>query len=68
MSTSLLLYLIHINVVFYLFFFFFCPDFNECEVANLCEHNGTCINNNGSYICNCTDGWQGQHCKDGKQD
>lgn len=41
-------------------------DVDECEITELCKHNGTCINNNGSYICNCTDGWQGQHCEDGQ--
>lgn len=28
-------------------------------------HNGTCINNNGSYVCECIAGWQGHHCEDG---
>lgn len=41
-------------------------DVDECEITELCKHNGTCINNNGSYICNCTDGWQGHHCEDGQ--
>lgn len=40
-------------------------DINECNVKDLCKHNGTCINNNGSYVCNCSEGWQGQHCEDG---
>lgn len=39
---------------------------DECQLTELCKHNGTCINNNGSYVCNCEDGWQGQHCEDGK--
>lgn len=41
-------------------------DMDECQLTDLCKHNGTCINNNGSYICNCEVGWQGQHCEDGK--
>lgn len=40
-------------------------DINECNVKDLCKHNGTCINNNGSYVCNCSEGWQRQHCEDG---
>lgn len=40
-------------------------DINECNVKDLCKQNGTCINNNGSYVCNCSEGWQGQHCEDG---
>ena len=44
----------------------FNADVNECKVANMCNHYGTCINTNGSYVCDCTDGWHGQHCEDGK--
>ena len=47
-------------------FFLSLPDVNECQSIDLCVNNGTCINTNGSYICNCTDGWQGQHCDLGK--
>lgn len=45
---------------------FLFKDYNECEQQNICEHNGTCINNNGSYVCDCTDGWKGKHCSDGR--
>lgn len=31
-----------------------------------CENNGTCHNNNGSYTCECMEGYQGQHCQDGE--
>lgn len=41
-------------------------DINEGNVKDLCKHNGTRFNNNGSYVCNCSEGWQGQHCEDGK--
>lgn len=40
-------------------------DVNECDFAP-CKNNGTCINNNGSYVCECIHGWQGQHCDDGR--
>jgi hypothetical protein len=42
--------------------FYFIPDVNECETFSPCQNNGTCINNNGSYVCNCTEGWQGHNC------
>lgn len=41
-------------------------DVDECQKTDLCKHNGTCINSNGSYVCDCADGWQGQHCEEGK--
>lgn len=72
MLTSLLSYSIQINV----FFFFkttikrvdcICiKDIDECQMLHLCKNNGTCLNNNSSYVCSCEDGWRGQHCEDGK--
>ena len=57
-----------LNHVIYLIFYFSShlqfSDVNECQF-NPCENNGTCINNNGSYTCNCTDGWQDKDCKKG---
>lgn len=38
---------------------------DEC-INSPCKHEGTCYNNEGSYFCNCTDGWQGQNCEKGK--
>lgn len=43
----------------------FYTDVNECDAYTPCRNNATCINNNGSYVCNCTEGWQGHDCKDG---
>lgn len=40
-------------------------DVQECSTINLCLNNGTCFNNNGSYSCQCTEGWQGQNCETG---
>lgn len=40
-------------------------DLDECVVANPCQNNGTCNNNNGSYVCTCNDGWQGKDCEKG---
>lgn len=41
-------------------------DIDECQMLHLCKNNGTCLNTKGSYVCNCEEGWRGQHCKDGK--
>jgi hypothetical protein len=41
-------------------------DVDECTEYEPCQNNGTCVNNNGSYTCICTTGWQGKHCDDGK--
>lgn len=41
------------------------PDIDECAVSFPCQNNGTCVNNNGSYVCECTDGYMGRHCKEG---
>lgn len=40
-------------------------DVQECSTINPCLNNGTCFNNNGSYSCQCTEGWQGQNCETG---
>lgn len=40
-------------------------DVQECSTINPCLNNGTCFNNNGSYSCQCTEGWQGQNCEKG---
>ena len=35
-----------------------CEDINECEVDNGdCEANNKCINNDGSFECDCLDGF-----------
>jgi len=30
-------------------------------------NNGICVNTEGSYRCNCTEGYGGQHCEIGKK-
>lgn len=42
-------------------------DVDECEVFSPCRNNATCLNSNGSYQCDCVDGWQDQHCDRGKR-
>ena len=35
-------------------------DIDECDNgSHLCSENATCINNHGSYTCNCTEGFTG---------
>lgn len=29
---------------------------------SICKHNGTCIDTEGSYKCNCTPAWTGFNC------
>jgi hypothetical protein len=43
-------------------------DDNECEApeGSPCQNNGTCINTQGSYQCDCVEGWQNHDCQDGK--
>ena len=35
---------------------------NPCE-PNPCEHGGTCTNDNGNPMCDCTDKWEGSTCQ-----
>ena len=35
---------------------FHCNDVNECETP-ICDENGTCTNNVGSYTCACNTGY-----------
>ena len=44
---------------------YFVLDLDECKLKiNLCDSNARCININGSYICQCDDGYSGDgfHC------
>lgn len=50
-----------------LFIFSFYLDVNECEIRpSLCSPNGKCLNLEGNYTCNCSQGWTGDNCLTGK--
>ena len=35
-------------------------DINECDVnTHNCSNNAECFNTNGSFVCNCSDGFSG---------
>jgi len=37
-----------------------CSDINECETGDFeCDDNAECINTEGSYECNCNNGYEG---------
>lgn len=45
-------------------------DVDECSDASLgneslCFNNGSCVNNLGSYTCNCSAEWTGSRCEIG---
>lgn len=44
----------------------FFADVDEC-VNFPCQRSGICLNINGSYMCKCPDGWEGQNCEFGKR-
>ena len=39
-------------------------DIDECE-ENPCQNEGTCENEEGSYTCNCGEGFKGDNCDEG---
>ena len=41
-----------------------CVDIDECYSQSVCPKNAKCKNTEGSYICNCFDGFEGDYCTD----
>ena len=42
-------------------------DIDECTDDNPCRNNANCTNNVGSYFCNCTTGFAGKNCTEGRK-
>ena len=40
------------------------PDIDECFNTTLCHELAYCVNTNGSYTCNCSDGYDGDGVED----
>ena len=38
---------------------------DECA-SNPCHPHGECVDQVNSFICDCEEGWTGQHCEQGK--
>ena len=34
-------------------------DINECKTERACGENAECVNNKGSFLCNCKNGYHG---------
>ena len=41
-----------------------CVDIDECTKQTVCPENAECQNTEGSYSCNCFEGFQGDYCTD----
>ena len=41
--------------------FVLCQDVDECETVE-CANGGTCINQVGSFYCDCPQGYTGDYC------
>ena len=69
MTASLLQQItINIDLSYGFMLFFYFIDINECkELVALCR-NGRCRNTEGSFTCECADGYtltpDGEHCRD----
>ena len=46
--------------------FSFVTDVDECA-SNPCDNNGICTDITDGYICNCTAGWTGPRCGQGRE-
>ena len=44
----------------------FFPDINECT-NNPCKNGATCVNLDGSYLCDCKSGYTGNNCESGER-
>jgi len=35
---------------------------DECGISSPCRNGATCVNTNGSYVCECAIGYEGRDC------
>lgn len=42
-------------------------DVNECLTVQPCANGATCVNTIGGYQCQCSSGFEGQDCDQGKR-
>ena len=55
-----MLYQFQVSYTFYIITFDTITDINECEVGtNNCHGDATCTNDDGSFLCNCNSGYEG---------
>ncbi len=48
------------TATYLLIVFLYCTDVHECDLqSDDCHQNAQCINTNGSFVCNCNDGYSG---------
>ena len=48
------------NVCYNISYICVVSDINECDLStHNCSNNGECYNTNGSFVCNCSDGFSG---------
>jgi len=41
-----------------------CTDINECDLgSNPCQNGGLCVNQPGTFSCNCTENFMGDRCE-----
>ena len=55
-----------ILILFLEYQFSFFLDINECA-SNPCLNEATCVDQVNGYVCNCKDGYLGDHCQTGKK-
>ena len=65
-ENSLPIVLTDIDQRFYFSFLNIFTDMNSCR-SQPCQHGGFCQNNGTSYYCQCSPGYQGNHCEKGEE-
>ena len=53
------------NIFLAIFDHLFCEEIDECA-SNPCIHGSTCFDGMAGYTCECSGGYAGPNCEDGK--